>query len=147
MMLKAALVRAGATITGAELLQGLREKADGAEFRTSLTRAVEELVPEATQHHTRAIINALRADEFVTNQNGQGSNPTWVLHLEKFPEPAPVKGLTDKLVEMAEQSAARAAEDTQRARHYSDAARIIALFEGDIERALAAADIIRENAV
>lgn len=151
MLLKTALARSGATIEEAELLQGLKDKANGAEFRVSLTKAVEELVPGVTKHHTRAIIDALKADKFVTNQNGQGSNPKWELNLAKFsqlkPEPVavPEVSLSEQLEANGSVLRSQLEEAAARVRAHEDAAKIAAGLNNDPDRIARAVAVLQQS--
>ena len=147
MTLKTVLV--GLSISEDDLLLGLRAGAsEEGQLDRSMTQAVRDLIPEANEGRVNSIIKVLKAGEYVTNVNGRGSNPKWMLHLDKFPpapEAAPVLSLADTLQAMADQSSARAAEDTRQAQQYQDAITLLDVFDGDAERALRAAEIVREN--
>lgn len=148
MTLQTALVGLG--VTQEELLLGLMHIAPEGKLDQGMTATVKALVPAATESRVGSIIKALKAEGYARNLNGQGSNPMWVLHLDKFPaarEIAVPPSLTDTLLAMAAQSEEAAAESTQLARRYTDAAKFIELVGGDEQRALAAAEVIRENVV
>lgn len=150
MTLQTALVGLG--VTSNELLLGLMRIAPEGKLDQGMTPTIKALVPAATESRVGSIIKALKAEEYATNLNGQGPNPKWVLHLEKFPEPAlteptPELDLAGRLKAMAGESEERAAEGTRRAQLYADAASIIEHFGGDTDRAMAAAQALIQNAV